>query len=180
MLWFYKPSELVAKPLQFWPGSKQTYDERINSTSRFIIYSSLIVYAMKRDIRVIILMGVVIVGIFLIVKLAPHKTATASMISEENPLGNVLLTDYSAYPNRPATYADADLIETQMQKIFPSNTRVAERQFYTMPNTTIPNDQDAFLNFVYGGRRDNCKSDQSMCTPWVPDDVSLRLGNGRR
>ena len=174
MMWFYKPSELIRKPLEFWPSQRQSYDERINATSRFIIYSSLIVYAMKRDVRVIVLMGLLIAAIFIMVKLEPPNGPTASMISRDNPVGNVLISDYQDYPNRPATYADPDLIRSQMESIFPSGSRAAERQWYTMPNTTIPSDQDGMLDFMYGGRVENCRANQAFCHPRISDEITLR------
>lgn len=174
VMWFYKPSELTDKPFDFWPSQRQSYDQRINSTTRFIIYSSLIVYAMRRDVRVLVLMGMLIAAIFLLVKLEPPNGPTASMISRDNPVGNVLLSDYEMYPNRPATYADPDLIRSQMENIFPSDTRVAERQWYTMPNTTIPSDQDGMLKYMYGGRTENCRSNAAFCEPWIPEEVTIR------
>lgn len=172
--WFYNPSELTRKPLEFWPSSRQSYDDRINATSRFIIYSSIIVYIMKRDVRVLILMGILILALFIMHKLDPPNGPTASLISRDNPMGNVLISDYETYPNRPATYADPDLIRAQMDDIFPSNTRVAERQWYTMPNTTIPSDQDSMLRFMYGGRTENCRSNPAFCEPRISDEVTLR------
>ena len=45
-VWFEDPKQLVknSKILEFWPNSKQTPEDRINSASRFIIYTSWIQY----------------------------------------------------------------------------------------------------------------------------------------
>tara|TARA_Y100001958_G_C21233347_1_gene559347 strand:- start:1344 stop:2162 length:819 start_codon:yes stop_codon:yes gene_type:complete len=37
------------------------------------------------------------------------------------------------------------------------NRRNSQRQFYTMPNTSVPNRQDEFKNFLYGGMDKSCK-----------------------
>ena len=80
-------------------------------------------------------------------------------------MGNVLMSDYTQFPDRPRASTDQELVHNNMSKIFPENTRNAERQFYSTPNTTIPNDLDAFLDFAYGGKsRPNCRENQMACT----------------
>lgn len=53
------------KFLQFWPNSKQSYKDRIDSAARFVIYASFIAYMMKRDNRIIGLAAFVLIVIFL-------------------------------------------------------------------------------------------------------------------
>jgi hypothetical protein len=38
----------------------------------------------------------------------------------------------------------------------------SQRQFYTMPNTTIPNAQDDFAKWLYANPK-TCKEDQEFC-----------------
>jgi len=40
-----------------------------------------------------------------------------------------------------------------------------ERQFYTMPSSTIPNDQNQFVNWLYKNES-NCKTNTEMCLPY--------------
>ena len=86
-----------------------------------------------------------------------------------NPMMNVLLTDYKDRPNRKPA------LENNEQTTAPINEKVKEkvlskvgdarifrgidnelgfensmRQFYTTPNTSIPNDQEGFSSFCYG------------------------------
>ncbi len=44
------------------------------------------------------------------------------------------------------------------------NTRGGERQFYTVPSTSVPNDMDGFGNWLFGDVV-NCKTDPSKCYP---------------
>jgi hypothetical protein len=95
-------------------------------------------------------------------------------IEQNNPFGNVLMTDYKFNPNKKAVNADytPDLEHTLNSKIkefivqensdnneinnlfnnvgdqfkFEQNNH----QFYTNPSTTIPNKQDDFLSFCFG------------------------------
>jgi hypothetical protein len=48
-VWFDDPRQLVDEKqfLQFWPNSKQTPEERINAASRFIVYTSALLYVIQ-------------------------------------------------------------------------------------------------------------------------------------
>lgn len=72
-----------------------------------------------------------------------------------NPLKNVPITDYDKPQEYyKATRSDSDMskfvdgkiFQTADQFIFDRNTR----QFYTTPNSSVPNDQTAFANWLYG------------------------------
>lgn len=167
MIWFDNPAELIATEnlTKFWPSSKQSYDERINSSSRFIIYSSLLAFTLRRDVRILLLCVLILIAVFLTYRLKPPHEKNFTAPSLDNPMGNVLMGDYTEFPDRPRASYNSELVHDKMSKIFPENTRNAERTFYSMPNTTIPNDLDAFLNFTYGGKsRPNCRENQMACT----------------
>ena len=82
----------------------------------------------------------------------------------ENPMTNVALTDYRNRPNRESitkiTEPDDPTMKKAIDDAFYSrifrdvsdvySTVATERNFYTMPVTTIPNDQKAFAEFCYG------------------------------
>ena len=90
----------------------------------------------------------------------------------ENPFGNLLLTDITDRPDRPAACAyDAmkDDVEKNFERgLFLNSTDIfkkenSQRQYYTMPvSTTVP-DTYAFAQFLYGNSK-NCKSTPSQCT----------------
>lgn len=98
-----------------------------------------------------------------------------------NPFGNVLVTDYIYNPKRkpapPAYNANVakDIVEKAKECVRrnnPDQPDITEklfqdlgdeyvfeqslRQFTTTPSTTIPNDQEAFMDFCYGGMT-SCK-----------------------
>ena len=98
------------------------------------------------------------------------------MPSENNPFMNVSLGDYVSDPDRPpACSADDPIIKSKIDDNFGTNifrdttdvygTMMNSRQFYTMPNTTIPDDQDAFKDFLYGDMKNpGCKQgDLNRC-----------------
>jgi hypothetical protein len=127
MSWFDDPSELFRadRILHFWPTSEQDPVDRVNAASRFVIYASCIVYVIKRDPRVFVLAAMVLAVMFVLYKKQLVKKPNARPVAVvsglglapmsdscqrptfDNPMGNVLLSDYIDQPNRarPATRA---------------------------------------------------------------------------
>lgn len=87
----------------------------------------------------------------------------------DNPFMNVSMSDYRNDPDRPAACAitDPDIKISAKEKFTDNLFRdvndvygrtSSERQFYTMPSTTIPNRQDSFMQFCYGDvNKNSCK-----------------------
>lgn len=98
---------------------------------------------------------------------------------KNNPYMNVLLTDIKDNPRRKKAailYNSEVKKETETavksnldKKLFRSmdddiNFDIAQRQFYSMPNTQIPNNQDEFAKFCYGNMRsDKDRSIELRC-----------------
>lgn len=190
-VWFDNPKELFRadKVLVFWPDAKQTPDERINSSTRFVLYLSTLLYLIKRDPRIIMFGAMVIGSLYMLYSTGNVKDF--GMIIQEvdrdcqqptptNPMANVLITDYIDKPNRPpACYypSVANKVSTFLDETFPYDSgrsrsplpqiqkKFAARQFYSNPATLIPNDQTSFAEFCYG------KKNRHMCrdSPWVCD-----------
>jgi len=103
---------------------------------------------------------------------------------ENNPLGNILLTDYKDDPNRkpappsfnPIVIDDINDKSKEITKdIYPGlNTKPLYSglgnnmefddlmmQFYSTPSTTIPNDQGSFADYLYGNMP-SCKSGDAI------------------
>jgi hypothetical protein len=190
-VWFEDPAQLVntKKILDFWPNSKQTPEDRINAASRFVIYASCVLFLIRRDLRMFILGMTVLSIIFVMYKMNVIKepygdVQTTSMCQKptmENPLGNVLMTDYTDAPNRlEACYYASE--KTLMDKFsgdqvsydsgrsrstLPKYQRNAyERQFVTTAVSKIPGDQTEFAEWLYGSKnKPMCKSDAKTCSP---------------
>ena len=110
-VWFDDPRQLVDEKqfLQFWPNSKQIPEERINAASRFIVYTSALLYVIRRDPRVFVL-GLTILGVMYVLykskmvketyAASPMGESTCQKPTVDNPMANVLMTDYGGAPNR--------------------------------------------------------------------------------
>ena len=188
-VWFDDPRHLIRsdKLASFWPSKNQSVAERINATSRFVIYSGIMLYVIKNDNRFPIVVIVTLCILFIMYRgkiVHEYYNGDVNVCqrpTKDNPMGNVLLSDYKDQPNRVGAcmYEDVqDDVYKYVDNTFPiSNTRsrsalpeyqrkAAARQFITSPVTTIPGDQTAFAEWCYGKKnRPLCRDDPSMCDP---------------
>lgn len=191
-VWFDDPKQLIRsdRVSQFWPTSEQTPVDRINAASRFIIYTTCIVYVINRDPRIFVL-GATVLGVIYILHRSKMISETygrtvcgktgCQFPTRDNPMGNVLITDYTDAPNRlEACYYpsvkpfvdhysansipyDSGRSRTAMPKYL---RNAAERQFVSNPVTTIPGDQTGFAEWLYGSKNGPmCKSGTAFCDP---------------
>jgi len=197
----FKSSDL----LTFWPTATQTADQRVAATTRFILYAMVIVYIINRDARVFALGGIALAIVYYMwttnmikdgslrptIGDARYSTIfrpNATLPTTENSMGNVLLSDYVDNPDRPAAawYPSVrDKVQTAWSQIHPfERLRDAERNFYSMPATTIPNDQTGFAQAAYGRPFAAKCHDQggAACDPdrfysTFPERVQMEAGN---
>ena len=198
--WFNDPMELFRadRILKFWPTSEQDPAERINATSRFIIYATCMLYLIKRDLRVFVLAAMVLAVMFVLYKKNLIKVPVARPVAQavsdsgtaplacqrptfDNPMGNVLLSDYIDKPNRPPA-CDSSTVRDQIKKVFTDKIpydmgrsrspwpqhqqNAAARQFVTTSVSNIPGDQTAFAEWLYGKKNaPSCRDDPSVCNP---------------
>ena len=201
MSWFDDPSELFRadRILHFWPTSEQDPVDRVNAASRFVIYASCIVYVIKRDPRIFVLAAMVLAVMFVLYKKQLVKKPTARPVAVvsglglapmadtcqrptfDNPMGNVLLSDYIDQPNR-APACDASTVRDQIKSVFTNaipydmgrsrspwpqyQQNSAARQFVTAPVSNIPGDQTGFAEWCFGKKgAPSCRDDPSKCSP---------------
>jgi hypothetical protein len=185
--WFDNPQQLInaEKVLQFWPTREQTPEERVNAASRFVIYMCCVLYLIRRDPRILVL-GLVVLSVIYVLytsKMVKEKyggdvkPSKCQKPTQDNPMANVLITDYTDAPNRleacyyanvkPATGDripyDGGRSRTPMPKY---QRNGLDRQFISNPVTKIPGDQTAFAEWLYGPKNGpNCRSDTRLCDP---------------
>ena len=190
--WFEDPKQLIGSEAihQFWPNKNQTPEQRINAASRFIIYTTCLIYLIRRDPRIFILGGTVL-GVLYLMHRADMIKETYVMSAandgchlptSDNPMGNVLITDYTDAPNRLSAcyyptvrprvkrYLDDRIPYDagRSRSPLPVHQRnAAARQFVTTPVSSIPGDQTSFAEWCYGSKRDPmCKSHGGVsCSP---------------
>ena len=174
---------------QFWPNSSQTPEERVYASMRFVLYTGTIVYAIKRDLRVLVLSLLVLAVLYALYThdaitfpgTTVNGNADCTRPTKGNPMANVLLDDYENDPTRPmACYYPT--VQKQVKKFLddtipfdagrsrsplPKYQRnAAARQFVTMPVSTIPNAQTEFAEACYGKKfQPLCRDTPGACNP---------------
>ena len=195
---FEDPKQIIRsdKIKEFWPTAEQSAAERVNATARFVVYATCLLYLIRRDVRVFV-MGATGLGVLYVMdksNMIKEGTARPSVVNEiftdtptcqlptrDNPMGNVLMNEYSDRPDRPVA-CDYSSVDDKVNRMLsdripygPSRSRSAlpeqqrnsySRQFVSMPVTNIPGDQTAFAEWLYGGKNEGtCRSDPRMCDP---------------
>ena len=174
-----KTSELLV----FWPSKKMTDAEKVNASTRFIIYASVLIYYTHNDPR-IFLIG--LISIFVLVFCFKRQNAVAPYHSpvetttpkkcrlptEENPAGNRLLgpgyLDSTPLCNDP-NYINSMISQKQVmepqQLLFGGQF---DREFYSTPlaMTDWPSGQQKYAEYLgqpLPPNKNFCKNDASKC-----------------
>lgn len=178
-VWFDDPSQLVRsdKVSKFWPTGNQTVSERVNATSRFIIYASCILYIINRDSRIILLGGVLLAILYVmwISNMVPNDFLVVRGSSRsscrdptyDNPMGNPLIGDDGDAPG-PCWYPSVQSKVNEYQ-LLPDNS--ARRNFYSIPMNDLEPLKEALNPGLY---EPNCR-DGGLCTDFrQPEWVHMR------
>jgi hypothetical protein len=193
--------DLIAKEqlLDFWPTGRQTAEQRVLATTRFIVYAVVLTYLIRRDARIVALGALVIAALYVLYSMnmipdgkrtvmsGPNVMSGIRMPTRDNPMANYLLGDDPSYAQQAPWYPSMkEEVQNEWKAIHPfERKRDAERNFYTTAASTWPNDQAAFANAAFGKPfAPMCRDDPSACNPdgpyaRGPETVQLRGGNGR-
>ena len=170
------------------------FNEKLNAILRFAIYSAVILFAYKRDLRVL-LFPIFVGGLTMYMskyRANDIETLLGKKVSQpkctmptlKNPYMNTLVSDYIDNPNKPpACDINDPIVQEKVDKFMNHNQyRNADdlynennfnRQFHTNPVTTVTQDEyDNFVNWVYKNPNKSCKEDTRNCK--VYDDVRYK------
>ena len=171
--------------LLFFPVGKMTMNQRLNALTRLCIYIGVILYLFTEKIYYIVLILISLVVIYVIHnninKKEKFELDTTEKIrpTADNPFMNFnIITDDPQKPpaediTKKEIKEDADdkfkTSSNLSNKLFRSTFDLydrnnSQRQFYTMPSTTLPNDQTAFAKWCYS-TGPTCKERTMYCAP---------------
>ncbi len=180
---------------ELWPMNNMTSNEKLNAITRLIIILTVLGYLITNNNRVFIT-GIITLAIIVIlyyvqqnkesklkdVKEGFTSTKLYSKLKDnftnptvDNPVMNVLMTEYSENPKRkPAAPSYNEVVEEEINekaqrkdnKLFKNlgdnlSFEHSMRNFYAMPNTKIPNNQKDFAMFCYGNMP-SCKEGSAL------------------
>lgn len=158
------------KIMDCWPSGYQTPKENTESTIRFILYSSIIVFLLLKDNRAVIV-GALAIGYMIMnmqrsesmedyepvqMSALPKADPTIpSMFDPNNPYGNRLVGDISTpFMNAPP---DPAQLQQYWNTVSPGlDQRGAKMNFYPVPDYVSPFMQQA---------PQNCRTNPSLCSP---------------
>ena len=155
-----------ARLIEFVPTSDMTTNEKLNAITRFLLYLGVLLTVIYKSSSYIYVPLIGMVLVYLIHEHYPmEQTGGAEQVilqtpTKENPFMNVLLTDYVDNPHRsPAADVEKKEVQEDIDKHFAKglyrdinniwDKNNSQRQFYTTPSTTIPNDRDSFMKWCW-------------------------------
>jgi len=106
-----------------------------------------------------------------------------------NPFMNILINEIGDYPKKPpAKYIASPEVKKTIDDSFEVslygdpgdvwNRNQGQREFYTMPSTSIPNDRDSFQNWLYRIPGKTCKEgNTSVCKTGTDGSPMVFLDN---
>lgn len=159
---------LVILPLQSY-----TFEQKLNAITRFFIYLGVILALVRKDARYLmfgVIAAVVVYPIYEMeqrdkakvekflrknnLEFVNEKPCTSTQI--ENPFMNPTIADIQYNPTRPEACPPSEAVDDNFNKrVFKEVTDIwgkdySAREFYTVPNTTIPNKQGELAQWLYG------------------------------
>jgi hypothetical protein len=189
-----------ANYMDFFPTTDMTFEQQLNSIVRFSVYFSVVVVLLKRSLGVLYFVLFVAGFTFFMNTMYKREAFSRQDLLDKfnigydnrrnracqkptnaNPFMNVLTSEYKENPKRESACDVLDCgIKKQMRDKFDRNLfrdsddvyhrKASDRQFYTTPITTIPNDQEAFAKWCYESGP-TCKENGLSCwkneiLPW--------------
>lgn len=184
-IWIDNPKILFEHPDQFFPTNEMKRNEKVNAIARLAIYYSLIIIIFKKNMQ---LLSIGIIAILISLFLGSTEEFTinneSKVITENNkfsmqctkpttnnPFMNYTIGDLMNGTDRlPACKYDDS--KNMMRQKFRSEIHsdvsdiwgrfISDRNFYTMPNTDIVNDQTGFAQWCFGNSGE-CKTTGNNC-----------------
>lgn len=160
---------------EIFPTKNMTRMEKLNAISRLSILLSIILTMYNGNVKYMY-MALIVLGLLMF--MVKNDTLIEQLENQcqeptiNNPFMNVLMSDYTDNPERKAACPSNQKIKEAIEEKFNYNLykntddlfnrNNSQRQFYTTPNTTIPNDQESFAKWLYK-TKPTCKEESIRC-----------------
>ena len=174
---------------EFWPSPQLSFSENGNAITRFLLYAGILLSFANKNMTYLIYSFLLIVLLAIVILKADGKynysnksgnipeiqqivPKQCTKPSVNNPFANVLMNEYEDNPQRKAACDSEEYSQDINQKFFTDfnqdpydifNKKHSQRQFFSTPVTTIPNDQNSFAHWLYGNANKTCKEEALMC-----------------
>lgn len=202
--WLEQPSILFwpDKYYQIFPNKNMSRMEILNALTRFFIYLAIlcVLFVNQTEYLFIPFIGIIICLLLYIIQKNDKKSVVEDSVCRAsncnqidqcqrpttgNPFMNVTMAELMDNRDRSAACMATDKqINNEINENFQYNyfkdvddvfdRQYNQRQFYTMPSTTIPNNQGAFARWLYK-LPETCKENQLNCLKY--EDVRFNRFN---
>lgn len=185
--------------IEFVPTPDMTLVEKLNALSRFLLYAGVLMVAIYKNSSFLYIPVIGLVILHMIYQHYPrdqeggdNRIVTADVPvsfkkpSRNNPFMNVLMSDYTGNPlTRPADDVEKYEVKEDISKHFNHNLYKnvndiwdkgnSQRQFYTNPSTTIPNDRNAFMKWCWNTPYTCKDGNQARCLRYEDPRASGKI-----
>jgi len=177
--WFNNITILFQNINEFFPKKEFNRIQKVNAIARLSIYYSILICLLKLDSKYLSLSFCLLLLSFYLgytdtfetLVNKENNTPKCTEPTETNPFMNFTIADQIMNPNKPAACPVDSVRKDQIKKYRLSayldpkdlfGKIVTDRNFYTMPSTTLVNDQEGFTKYLYGDFG-KCKSEGIDC-----------------
>jgi hypothetical protein len=177
--WFNNILILFQNMNEFFPKKEYNRIQKVNAIARLSIYYSILIYMLNLDTKYFSLSFCLLVLSYFLgytdtyeaIVNKENNTPTCTVPTDINPFMNFTINDQINNPNKPAACPVDSVRKEQITKYrisaYPDpkdlfGKIVTDRNFYTMPSTTIVNDQEGFAKYVYSDFG-KCKAEGKDC-----------------
>jgi hypothetical protein len=186
------------------PIQTMTMEEKLNALVRFFVYLGIILALLRSNYKYLffgIVAAMTSVALYEYEKNRKIRTEkflqkhnidvvdnkVCSRSTVHNPFMNPSVIDIAENPDRPsACLLENDKVHDLVEHNFEANLfrdvsdvygkMASQRQFYTIPSTTIPNDQEGFAMWLYGTGPSCKEGNGEQCYNNLIEDVQRRPG----
>ena len=186
------------------PSQYMTIEEKLNATFRFFLYLGVILAILKQNYKYLFF-GIIAALLSVLLyqheqnsrrwaenflqkqdlDIVDNQVCVRSTI--DNPFMNPTVVDIEENPDRPpACSLENDRVQHVVEDNFEARlfrdvsdlygNQSSQRQFYTLPNTMIPNDQTGFAKWCFGTGASCKDGNGDQCVQNMMDDVQRRPG----
>jgi len=170
-LWYNNPAILFKDMNEFFPTNDLDRIQKVNAIARLAIYYLILVTVLNLStnwysISIVLLIVSFLLGYYEKFETVTKLDSNCTKPTHNNPFMNFTLADYINNTNKPAS-CPYDRVKDKMRAEFRKDIvpdpadlwgqNISDRQFFTMPWTTIVNNQTALGKWLYGNAGE-CKN----------------------
>ena len=179
---------------EFFPIPEMNLEEKMNAIVRLTLYLSIVLVLFTFEFSYMYIFVITLILSYIIHINYKKDINTETYVNNklnyieptiDNPFMNIQYDDYIKNPNRESlnkinNYKN-DLLNKKIEDMFDYNLykdfsdiynkNNSQRQFYTTPVTTIPNDQTSFANWLYKIDKTCKENNGKQCLANIPNNL---------